>query len=174
MREVRALSPHIKIEILVPDFRGRMDVALDALGDGLPDVFNHNLETIPRLYKMARPGADYQWSLALLQKFKQRYPGIPTKSGLMVGLGEENDELLQVIRDLRAHDVEMLTVGQYLQPSRHHLPVLRFVTPAEFDQFRDEALAIGFSQAACGPLVRSSYHADKQAAGETIVGYHTI
>ncbi len=174
VREVRALSPHIKIEILVPDFRGRMDVALDALGDGLPDVFNHNLETIPRLYKMARPGADYQWSLALLQKFKQRYPGIPTKSGLMVGLGEENDELLQVIRDLRAHDVEMLTVGQYLQPSRHHLPVLRFVTPAEFDQFRDEALAIGFSQAACGPLVRSSYHADKQAAGETIVGYHTI
>lgn len=172
VREVRALSPHIKIEILVPDFRGRMDVALDALGEALPDVFNHNLETIPRLYKMARPGADYQWSLDLLQKFKQRYPGIPTKSGLMVGLGEENDELLQVIRDLRAHDVEMLTVGQYLQPSRHHLPVLRFVTPAEFDQFRDEALAIGFSQAACGPLVRSSYHADKQAAGETVTGIH--
>lgn len=172
VREVRALSPHIKIEILVPDFRGRMDVALDALGEALPDVFNHNLETIPRLYKMARPGADYQWSLDLLQKFKQRYPGIPTKSGLMVGLGEENDELLQVIRDLRAHDVEMLTVGQYLQPSRHHLPVLRFVTPAEFDQFRDEALAIGFSQAACGPLVRSSYHADKQAAGETVTGMH--
>ncbi|MBQ1784215.1 MAG: lipoyl synthase [Gammaproteobacteria bacterium] len=174
VREVRALSPHIKIEILVPDFRGRMDVALDALGEALPDVLNHNLETIPRLYKMARPGADYQWSLDLLKKFKQRYPGIPTKSGLMVGLGEENDELLQVIRDLRAHDVEMLTVGQYLQPSHHHLPVLRFVTPAEFDQFRDEALAIGFSQAACGPLVRSSYHADKQAAGETVVGYHTI
>ncbi len=172
VREVRALSPHIKIEILVPDFRGRMDVALDALGEALPDVFNHNLETIPRLYKMARPGADYQWSLDLLKKFKQRYPGIPTKSGLMVGLGEENDELLQVIRDLRAHDVEMLTVGQYLQPSRHHLPVLRFVTPAEFDQFRDEALAIGFSQAACGPLVRSSYHADKQAAGETVTGIH--
>lgn len=172
VREVRALSPHIKIEILVPDFRGRMDVALDALGEALPDVLNHNLETIPRLYKMARPGADYQWSLDLLKKFKQRYPGIPTKSGLMVGLGEENDELLQVIRDLRAHDVEMLTVGQYLQPSRHHLPVLRFVTPAEFDQFRDEALAIGFSQAACGPLVRSSYHADKQAAGETVTGMH--
>ena len=172
VREIRALSPNIKIEILVPDFRGRMDVALDALAAGLPDVFNHNMETIQRLYKMARPGADYQWSLTLLQKFHQRYPGIPTKSGLMVGLGEDNAELMQVIRDLRAHDVSMLTVGQYLQPSRHHLPVLRFVTPAEFDQFRDEALAIGFQQAACGPLVRSSYHADKQAAGETITGIH--
>lgn len=162
---IRKYSPQIQIEILVPDFKGRIETALEALAVSPPDVFNHNLETIPRLYKEARPSANYQGSLNLLQAFKQRFPEIPTKSGLMVGLGEENQEILAVMADLRAHQVEMLTVGQYLQPSRHHLAVKRYVHPDEFTLFREQACEMGFSHAACGPLVRSSYHADKQAAG---------
>ncbi|GAA5219223.1 lipoyl synthase [Corallincola platygyrae] len=168
VREIRALSPNIKIEILVPDFRGRMDKALEALGTAPPDVFNHNLETAPRLYKQARPGADYKWSLTLLKRFGEMFPDVPTKSGLMVGLGETNDEILEVMRDLREHNVTMLTVGQYLQPSRHHLRVERYVHPDEFSMFREEAGEMGFDHAACGPLVRSSYHADRQAAGEEV------
>lgn len=168
---VRHHSPSTKIEVLVPDFRGRMDRALDIFQHGLPDVFNHNLETIPRLYRECRPGANYQWSLALLQKFKARYPGIATKSGLMMGMGEENDEIRVVLEDLRTHDVDMLTLGQYLQPSKHHYPVKRYVTPAEFDQLDQDARQLGFTHAACGPMVRSSYHADKQAAGEDITPY---
>ncbi|QIZ77594.1 lipoyl synthase [Ferrimonas lipolytica] len=168
VREIRALNPHIKIEILVPDFRGRIDKALDILSQSPPDVFNHNLETAPRLYRQARPGASYQWSLDLLKKFKQRHPDVPTKSGIMVGLGEENEEIEQILRDLRAHDVTMLTLGQYLQPSRHHLPVKRYVSPAEFDEFKLYAESIGFDHAACGPLVRSSYHADLQAQGKEV------
>ena len=160
---VRERSPATKIEILTPDFRGRLDKALDKLGVALPDVMNHNLETVPRLYKAARPGADYAHSLKLLKDFKAHHPELPTKSGLMLGLGEEDDEILQVMRDLRAHDVDMLTLGQYLQPSQHHLPVLRFVTPERFARFEQEALAMGFINAACGPMVRSSYHADLQA-----------
>ena len=163
IREVRAESPRITIEVLVPDFRGRLDVALEKLSAHPPDVMNHNLETVPRLYKLARPGADYAHSLKLLQSFKQRHPGLPTKSGLMLGLGETDDEILQVMRDLRAHDVDMLTLGQYLQPSAGHLPVLRYVEPARFQDFEREALAMGFRHAACGPMVRSSYHADRQA-----------
>jgi lipoic acid synthetase len=163
--EVRALSPATKIEILTPDFRGRLAKALDALGVAPPDVMNHNLETVPRLYRQARPGSDYAHSLLLLKDFKARHPAVPTKSGLMVGLGETNEEILEVMRDLRAHDVEMLTVGQYLQPSRSHLPVTRFVHPDEFRMFEQEALRMGFVNAACGPMVRSSYHADRQAAG---------
>jgi len=163
IRAVRAYSPGTKIEILVPDFRGRLEIALEVLSQHPPDVMNHNLETVPRLYRQARPGADYAHSLLLLRKFKARFPDIPTKSGLMVGLGETDDEILAVMRDLRAHDVEMLTVGQYLQPSAHHLPVLRYVEPAVFEAYRREAAAIGFTHAACGPLVRSSYHADAQA-----------
>ena len=162
---VREQSPATRIEILTPDFRGRLDKALGMLDTAPPDVMNHNLETVPRLYKAARPGADYAHSLKLLKDFKLRHPDIPTKSGLMLGLGEEDDEILQVMRDLRAHDVDMLTLGQYLQPSQHHLPVLRFVTPERFAQFEQEALAMGFKHAACGPMVRSSYHADQQAAG---------
>ena len=162
---VREKSPATRIEILTPDFRGRLDKALEKLGVAPPDIMNHNLETVPRLYKAARPGADYAHSLKLLKDFKASHPDIPTKSGLMVGLGEEDDEILQVMRDLRAHDVDMLTLGQYLQPSQHHLPVLRFVTPERFAQFEQEALAMGFKHAACGPMVRSSYHADQQAAG---------
>ena len=165
IRAVRSLSPATRIEILTPDFRGRLDRALAVLDAGPPDVMNHNLETVPRLYKAARPGADYANSLKLLKDFKASHPDIPTKSGLMLGLGEEDDEILQVMRDLRAHDVDMLTLGQYLQPSQHHLPVLRFVTPERFAQFEQEALAMGFINAACGPMVRSSYHADQQAAG---------
>ncbi len=168
IREIRALNPHIKIEILVPDFRGRIDRALEILKDNPPDVLNHNLETAPRLYRMARPGASYQWSLELLQKFKAQHPEIPTKSGLMMGLGETNEEIRGVLDDLRAHDVEMLTLGQYLQPSRHHLPVKRYVPPAEFDELKAYAHEIGFSHAACGPLVRSSYHADLQAQGKEV------
>jgi lipoyl synthase len=160
---VRSHSPQTRIEILTPDFRGRLEKALDVLGSGLPDVMNHNLETVPRLYKMARPGADYQHSLDLLQNFKRRYPGIPTKSGLMVGLGETDAEILEVMRDLRAHEVDMLTVGQYLQPTRGHLPVLRYVEPARFKALEAAAFEMGFRHAACGPLVRSSYHADQQA-----------
>ena len=162
---VRSHSPRTRIEVLVPDFRGRREVALDLFDRAPPDVMNHNLETVPRLYRQARPGADYAHSLGLLRGFKARHPQIPTKSGLMVGLGETDDEILAVMRDLRAHDVDMLTVGQYLQPSAHHLPVLRYVEPAQFQRFEAAARAMGFRHAACGPLVRSSYHADQQAHG---------
>jgi len=160
---IRTLSPGTKIEVLVPDFRGRLDVALEAFEGFLPDVMNHNLETVPRLYKQARPGADYAHSLKLLKDFKARHPEVPTKSGLMVGLGETDDEILQTLRDLRAHDVEMLTIGQYLAPSAHHLPVLRYVHPDVFAMYKRAAEAMGFSNAASAPLVRSSYHADLQA-----------
>jgi len=165
IRAVREHSPATRIEVLTPDFRSRLDKALDALAHGLPDVMNHNLETAPRLYRMARPGADYAHSLKLLKDFKARFPGIPTKSGIMVGLGETDEEVLQVMRDLRDHGVDMLTVGQYLQPTSGHLPVLRYVEPARFKDYEREALAMGFAHAACGPLVRSSYHADQQAHG---------
>ncbi len=168
IRAVRKHTPRTKIEILVPDFRTRMDVALEILAEALPDVFNHNLETIPRLYKQARPGSDYQWSLNLIRQFKQRHPEIPAKSGLMVGLGERNEEIEAVMLDLRNHGCDMLTIGQYLQPSRHHLPVERYVTPAEFEHFSTLADKMGFLNAACGPMVRSSYHADKLAAGKQI------
>lgn len=164
IRAVRSQNPGIRIEILVPDFRGRMDRALDALVAEPPDVFNHNLETVPRLYKQARPGADYSWSLKLIKRFKECHPSIPTKSGLMLGLGEELNEVRQAMRDLRDHDCSMLTLGQYLAPSVHHLPVERYVTPAEFDELADAAKEMGFSHVASGPLVRSSYHADQQAA----------
>ena len=168
IRESRLLSPDLKVEVLVPDFRGRMEPALEILSDTPPDVFNHNMETIPRLYREARPGANYQWSLKLLQEYKRLNPSIPTKSGLMVGLGETREELLSTLDDLRAHDVDMLTVGQYLQPSKNHLPVDRFVHPDEFAEYAEYARRIGFSQVASGPLVRSSYHADKQARGEAV------
>ena len=163
IRAVRERSPQTRIEVLVPDFRGRLEVALGILTECPPDVMNHNLETVPRLYKQARPGSDYAHSLKLLKDFKARFPEIPTKSGLMVGLGETDDEILDVMRDLRSHDVDMLTIGQYLQPSGHHLPVLRYVEPAIFDTYARAAEALGFMHAACGPLVRSSYHADQQA-----------
>src|SRR5690606_10764231 len=162
IRETRAHSPGIRIEVLVPDFRGRMDVALDILEREAPDVFNHNLQTVPSLYTKVRPGSDYAWSLLLLKKYKQRRPDVLTKSGLMLGLGETPEELLQVMRDMRAHDIDMITLGQYLQPSRDHLPVSRFVTPEEFDEFGRIAEELGFKSVASGPLVRSSYHADKQ------------
>ena len=163
IRAVREHSPATRIEVLVPDFRGRLEIALDILGGNPPDVMNHNLETVPRLYKLARPGADYQNSLRLLKEFKARLPRIPTKSGLMLGLGETDDEILEVMRDLRAHQVDMLTLGQYLQPSAHHLPVRRYAEPAVFREFERQANELGFAHAACGPLVRSSYHADQQA-----------
>lgn len=165
IQAVREACPDIAIEVLVPDFRGRMDRALDILHRAPPDVFNHNLETVPRLYKQARPGSDYQWSLDLLKRFKQEHPSVPSKSGLMLGLGETLEEVEAVMRDMRAHDVEMLTLGQYLQPSRHHLPVVRFVHPEEFERLRELGEAMGFGQVASGPMVRSSYHADQQAAG---------
>ncbi|MBP5986178.1 MAG: lipoyl synthase [Azonexus sp.] len=163
VRAVREASPKTTIETLVPDFRGRMDIAIDILGQSLPDVLNHNMETVPRLYKQARPGADYAHSLALMKQFKARYPQVKTKSGLMVGLGETDEEILDVMRDLRANDVEMLTIGQYLAPSGHHLPVSRYVHPDTFKMFETEALKMGFSGAACAPMVRSSYWADQQA-----------
>jgi lipoic acid synthetase len=163
IKAVRAQSPNIKIEILVPDFRGRLDVAMKILSAAPPDVMNHNLETIPRLYKQARPGSDYQHSLNLLKTFAEMYPHIPTKSGLMLGLGETDEEIIEVMRDLRAHKVSMLTLGQYLQPSVHHLPVMRYVEPAVFEQLREKAEAMGFNNTASGPMVRSSYHADLQA-----------
>ena len=163
IRKIRELSPATRIEVLVPDFRGRLDRALEILDGGLPDVMNHNLETVPRLYKQARPGSDYLHSLKLLQEFKRRHPAVPTKSGLLLGLGETDEEIRQVMRDMRAHDVEMLTIGQYLQPSEHHLPVLRYVHPDTFAMFEREAAAMGFSHAAVGAMVRSSYHADRQA-----------
>ena len=162
---IRQHNPETKIEVLVPDFRGRKDRALSIMQESPPDVFNHNLETIPRLYKKARPGSDYQWSLDLLKTFKVQHATVPTKSGLMLGLGETLDEVELVMRDLRTHNVEMLTLGQYLQPSIHHLPVERFVPPEEFDQLREIGEALGFRQVASGPMVRSSYHADQQAAG---------
>ena len=162
---IREASPATRIEVLVPDFRGRLEAALEKLALAPPDVMNHNLETVPRLYKQARPGADYRHSLKLLQDFKAGFPDIPTKSGLMVGLGETDDEIVEVMRDLREHDVEMLTIGQYLQPTRGHLPVLRYVEPAQFKVFEQRAAELGFRHAACGPLVRSSYHADQQAHG---------
>lgn len=163
---VREYSPETQIEVLVPDFRGRMDVALEILEKAPPDVFNHNLESIPRLYKKVRPGADYAWSLLLIKKFKQLFPDVPAKSGLMLGLGESVEEVQQVMQDLREHDCDRLTLGQYLQPSKFHLPVDRFVEPAEFDALYDVAIKMGFSNVASGPMVRSSYHADLQAAGE--------
>lgn len=165
---IRAQNPTIRIEILVPDFRGRMQRALDTLTINPPDVFNHNMENVPRLYRQIRPGANYHWSLTLLKEFKQRHPTIPTKSGLMMGLGETNAEILEVLQDLRQHGVTMLTLGQYLQPSRHHLPVQRYVPPAEFAAIKEQALAMGFTHAACGPFVRSSYHADLQAQGVAV------
>lgn len=163
IRAVRKHSPRTRIEVLVPDFRGRLEPALEMLSQAAPDIMNHNLETVPRLYKQARPGADYSHSLTLLSEFKRRFPQIPTKSGLMVGLGETDEEILAVMRDLRAHAVDMLTIGQYLQPSAHHLPVARYVEPAVFETYARAASELGFAHAACGPLVRSSYHADQQA-----------
>ena len=163
LRAIRAASPATKLETLVPDFRGRLEIALEAMAGDLPDVLNHNLETVPRLYPLARPGADYAHSLKLLKEFKARFPQVMTKSGLMLGLGEIDEEVLQVMRDLRAHEVEMLTLGQYLQPSDGHLPVLRYVPPETFRMFEDAAKEMGFSHAACGPMVRSSYFADVQA-----------
>lgn len=168
INETRQRSPSIEIEVLVPDFRGRMDVALDILEQSPPDVFNHNLETVPRLYKQSRPGSDYQWSLDLLKHYKARRPDVLTKSGLMLGLGETFDEIVEVMKDLRAHDVDMITLGQYLQPSKDHLPVDRFVEPSEFDELGRIAEELGFQRVASGPLVRSSYHADKQAKGEKV------
>jgi len=163
IRRTRELSPETRIEILTPDFRGRMDRALEILQSARPDVMNHNLETAPRLYKEARPGSDYAWSLNLLKRFKALAPEVPTKSGLMVGLGETDDEILAVMRDMRAHDIDMLTIGQYLSPSSHHLPVRRYVHPDTFRMFEREAAAMGFTHAAVGAMVRSSYHADQQA-----------
>jgi lipoic acid synthetase len=163
IRRVRELSPTTRIEILTPDFRGRMDRALDILTAAPPDVMNHNLETVPRLYKQARPGSDYAFSLNLLKRFKEAVPAVPTKSGLMVGLGETDDEILQVMREMRQHGIDMLTIGQYLAPSAHHLPVLRYVHPDTFRMFEAEAAKMGFTHAAVGALVRSSYHADQQA-----------
>ena len=163
IRKTRELSPGTQIEILTPDFRGRMDRALDILKAAPPDVMNHNLETTPRLYKEARPGSDYAFSLNLLKRFKEFAPHVPTKSGVMVGLGETDEEILQVMRDMREHQIDMLTIGQYLAPSGHHLPVRRYVHPDTFKMFEREAAAMGFTHAAVGPMVRSSYHADKQA-----------
>lgn len=168
IREIREHSPQTRIEILTPDFRGRMEQALEVFRETPPDVFNHNLETAPRMYRVARPGADYKWSLELLRRIKEMHPHVPTKSGLMMGLGETNEEIVEVLKDLRAHGVNMLTLGQYLQPSRHHLPVKRYVPPAEFDELKEVAMELGFTHAACGPFVRSSYHADLQAKGEEV------
>ncbi|MCP5161001.1 MAG: lipoyl synthase [Hahellaceae bacterium] len=166
--ETRAQSPNIEIEVLVPDFRGRMDVALDILSQTPPDIFNHNLETVPSLYLKVRPGSDYAWSLKLLQEYKKRVPQVLTKSGLMLGIGETIEEVEQVMADLRRHDVDMLTLGQYLAPSKSHLAVERFVEPAEFERLAELGYKLGFKHVASGPLVRSSYHADKQAHGGTV------
>jgi lipoyl synthase len=170
IRRTRELAPRTRIEILTPDFRGRLDRALEILQAAPPDVMNHNLETVPRLYKQARPGSDYAFSLSLLQRFKSHAPHVPTKSGLMLGLGETDAEILEVMRDLRAHGVDMLTIGQYLAPSRHHLPVLRYVHPDTFAMFEAQARAMGFAHAAVGPMVRSSYHADQQAHAAGVEG----
>ena len=166
--ETKRLNPQIQVEVLVPDFRGRMEIALDILEKTPPHVFNHNLETVPRLYKQARPGADYTWSLELLRRYKERVPSVTTKSGLMLGLGETKEEVMDVMRDMKAHNIDMVTLGQYLQPSRNHLAVARFVHPDEFEELRVFGEKLGFSHVASGPLVRSSYHADKQAKGELI------
>jgi lipoyl synthase len=169
IRKTRELSPNTRIEVLVPDFRGRMDRALAILEAAPPDVMNHNLETIPRLYKEARPGSDFQHSLQLLSEFKRRVPGVPTKSGLMVGLGETDDEIIEVMTEMRAHDIDMITIGQYLAPSTSHLPVRRYVHPDTFKMFEAKANALGFSHAAVGAMVRSSYHADEQAHAAGVV-----
>ena len=166
--ETRRLNPDIQVEVLVPDFRGRMDIALDILKDSPPDVFNHNLETVPRLYKKARPGADYAWSLELLKRYKALKPAVTTKSGLMLGLGETLDEVKQVMDDLFAYNIDMVTLGQYLQPSKDHLKVERYVHPDEFEELRLYGQKLGFKHVASGPLVRSSYHADRQAQGEKV------
>ena len=168
IRETRALSPKTQIEVLVPDFRGRDDRALEILKAAPPDVMNHNLETVPRLYKEVRPGSDYQFSLQLLKKFKALFPHLPTKSGLMVGLGETDEEILQVMREMREHNIEMLTLGQYLAPSTSHLPVKRYVHPDTFKMFEEKAYEMGFKHAAVGAMVRSSYHADQQAHGASL------
>ena len=165
INQTRELSPRTQVEVLVPDFRGRLDIALDIFKTALPDVMNHNLETVPRLYKEARPGADYQHSLKLLKDFKTMYPQVTTKSGLMVGLGETDEEILEVMRDMREHNIEMLTIGQYLAPSGHHIPVRRYVHPDVFKMFEAKAYEMGFTHAAVGAMVRSSYHADAQAHG---------
>ncbi|MHC8326674.1 lipoyl synthase [Pseudomonas sp. LB1P83] len=165
LREIRKLTPGVKLETLVPDYRGRMDVALAITEQEPPDVFNHNLETVPRLYKAARPGSDFEWSLDLLENFKKRVASVPTKSGLMLGLGETDDEVIEVMQRMREHGIDMLTLGQYLQPSRSHLPVQRFVRPDVFAWFAEEGRRMGFSNVASGPLVRSSYHADQQVQG---------
>ncbi|QHG92517.1 lipoyl synthase [Coxiella endosymbiont of Amblyomma sculptum] len=163
VNSIRKQNPNIKIEILVPDFRGRMEKALSIFPKGLPNIFNHNIETIPRLYKKVRPGADYQWSLTLLKKFKENFPNIPTKSGIMLGLGETHTEVKSVMKDLRKHNVDMMTLGQYLQPTRYHIPVDRYVKPLEFHELGELARNLGFIAVSSGPLVRSSYHADLQA-----------
>lgn len=168
IREIRQQNLGIQVEILTPDFRGRMQPALDILSETAPDVFNHNLETVPRLYRQARPGANYTWSLKLLREYKSYNVQVLSKSGLMVGLGESKGELLRVLEDMREHQIEMVTLGQYLQPSKQHLPVQRYVHPDEFDEYRDYAYSIGFKHVASGPLVRSSYHADRQAQGLTL------
>jgi lipoic acid synthetase len=165
IRETRKLNPATTIETLVPDFRGQLDIALNIIADEPPDILNHNLETVPRLYKSVRPGAIYEHSLLLMQRFAAAQPAVPTKSGLMLGLGESREEVVAVLKDLRAHGVLMLTLGQYLQPSKAHLPVQRFATPAEFDELAETAKRLGFIQVASGPMVRSSYHADQQAQG---------
>lgn len=168
IREIRARCPNIQIEILVPDFRGRMEIAIDHLSEAPPDVFNHNVETVPRLYKAVRPGSDYLWSLKLIQEFKARFPHIPTKSGLMLGLGETDAEIKTVLQNMRDYNCDRLTLGQYLQPSKFHSPVDRFVTPAVFQDLGKYAESLGFTHVASGPLVRSSYHADLQAAGSNV------
>ena len=168
IQSIRNRTPTVQVEILVPDFRGRMEKALDALSQAPCDVFNHNIETAPRLYAQARPGSDFAWSLKLLSEHKKRFPDIPTKSGMMLGLGETDTEVIEVLKALRDHEVDRLTLGQYLQPSEHHMPVDRYVTPEQFEKFKIQALSMGFDHVASGPLVRSSYHADKQAAGEVV------
>ena len=169
INSIREHNPATRIEVLVPDFRGRMDRALEILDSSPPDVFNHNLETVPSLYRKVRPGSDYAWSLNLLKRFKARHPDVPTKSGLMLGVGETIEEVEQVMRDLRAHDCDMLTLGQYLQPSKHHLPLVRYVHPDEFDRLGELGYELGFTHVASGPMVRSSYHADQQA--KDVVGH---
>ena len=169
INQIRRLNPNISVEILVPDFRGRLDKAIDILFESPPNVFNHNLETIPRLYKQARPGADYLHSLNLLSTYKSKYPNVSTKSGLMLGLGEANDEIIEVMKDLRSHKVDMITLGQYLQPTEFHLPVARYVSPDEFEDLKVVGERLGFESVASGPMVRSSYHADLQAQGKAII-----
>ena len=168
IRAIRSSTPDVKIEILVPDFRSRMDKALCALEQAPCDVFNHNIETVPRLYRQARSGADYEWSLTLLKAYKEKFPDTPTKSGIMLGLGETNNEVIQVLKDLRAHNVDMITIGQYLQPSAYHMPVDRYVPPEEFNNLAILSKKLGFKNVASGPMVRSSYHADKMAKGEMV------